>query len=497
MSPMKVEVRELSAPILDVGEAGDFTDPKVGLEQAGPFSLRFGRGHKAQVRVGLIGTAQTLPIARAWFKRCQGRIASGTDKQVLYPDFPGFELTFRSRLDVEPAWAVELSQQRIDAALAKRPQDRFVEVLKMYTEAVRRIASADARPDVVVCYLGDDVARECRAVANPRLSKEDRRWVRKLERELARGQIALFDDWMPEETADDLLRRDFRRALKAAAMEPKMPIQIGTSRLFVDGDAGQDPATRAWNVCLALFYKAGGIPWRMRVEGPETCFVGVSFHHLETKRRHLVYASVAQAFSSEGDGFALRGDSPVEWDPEQGRQPHLTHDQASELAKRVLEQYRNFTDRSPLRIVLHKTSKFDPQERTGLLAGLSGIPVVELVTLQPSRFRLVHEGMYPPRRGTLCRLNDDASFLFTTGYIPEWRTYPGPHVPAPIRLLVDEDVDVERIAAELLALARMNWNTARDTSGQPITVRFAREVGGIMAEVPAGIQPEPSYRYYM
>jgi antirestriction protein ArdC len=49
--------------------------------------------------------------------------------------------------------------------------------------------------------------------------------------------------------------------------------------------------------------------WRARPRTEETCFVGVSFHHLRTTRRHIVYSSVAQAFSSDGEGFALRGEA--------------------------------------------------------------------------------------------------------------------------------------------------------------------------------------------
>jgi hypothetical protein len=57
--------------------------------------------------------------------------------------------------------------------------------------------------------------------------------------------------------------------------------------------------------------------------------------------------------------------------------------------------------------------------------------------------------------------------------------------------------DVVRLATEVLALARMNWNTAFDTTGAPITLRFARQVGGIMAEVGEATTPHPSYRFYM
>jgi hypothetical protein len=311
------------------------------------------------------------------------------------------------------------------------------------------------------------------------------------------GQGTLFDEGEIEDV-DDLLTRDFRRALKAAAMSlpNPLPIQLATSNLLLDRRGGQDAATRAWNVSVALFYKAGGIPWRFRADGPETCFVGISFHHLKTKSTHRVYSSLAQAFSTEGDGFALRG-AAVPWTKEQGRNPHLSDAQSDELVTQVIEKYRDQIGRNPARIVLHKSTKFDDAERTGFSSALKNIPVIELVNLGVSSFRLVRRGSYPPRRGTICEINDSATYLFTTGYIPEWETYPGPHIPAPVRIVTDDRRDITRIATDVLGLSRMNWNTARDTSGLPITLRFSREVGGIMAEVGPDTQPNPSYRFYM
>ena len=93
---------------------------------------------------------------------------------------------------------------------------------------------------------------------------------------------------------------------------------------------------------VALYYKAGGIPWRFKTEGPETCFVGISFHHLRTPSQHLVYSSLAQAFSSRGEGFALRGEA-IPWNEKQGRNVHLTEDQAAKLASQVLQEYSEQT----------------------------------------------------------------------------------------------------------------------------------------------------------
>jgi hypothetical protein len=125
-----------------------------------------------------------------------------------------------------------------------------------------------------------------------------------------------------------------------------------------------------------------------------------------------------------------------------------------------------------------------PHVATPSYSGTFGdIPVVEFVNIAPSNFRLVQRLAYPPKRGTLCRINDDATYLFTTGYIDDWKTYPGVHVPVPLLITTDRETDLVRAATDVLALARMNWNTAFDTTGAPITLRFARQVGGIMAEV--------------
>lgn len=70
------------------------------------------------------------------------------------------------------------------------------------------------------------------------------------------------------------------------------------------------------------------------------------------------------------------------------------------------------------------------------------------------------------------------------------------YIPVPLRILTDRETDIVRSANDVLALARMNWNTAFDTNGAPITLRFARQVGGIMAEV-GQRQPSSSYRFYM
>lgn len=209
-------------------------------------------------------------------------------------------------------------------------------------------------------------------------------------------------------------------------------------------------------------------------------------------------SSIAQAFSSQGDGFALRGGN-VEWSEDQGRNVHLTEEQAITLGNGILEEYRDRTGNTPLRIVLHKTSAFSRAEVAGFHAALENVPLVELINLMPTQFRLVRFGSYPPNRGTLCEVNGSSYYLFTTGFMPDLGTYPGPHIPRPIQIRSDQSLDFERAAYDILGLARMNWNTASITGGHPVTLLFARRVGGIMAEYGQFYDEKPptSFRYYM
>ena len=295
---------------------------------------------------------------------------------------------------------------------------------------------------------------------------------------------------------DSLVYRDFRRSLKAEAMDYGTPIQLAHNRLFRDREDGDDPATKAWDICSAVFYKAGGIPWRLSGIAPHVCFVGISFHHLRTEKKHVVYSSCAQAFSTDTEGFVLRGDS-IDWDKDLGVSPHLNQEQAFRMGNAILAEYRNRTGRDPLRLVVHKRSKFDQQEKDGLTAAWNRVPRHEFLTLYPSDFRLLPQGDYPPRRGTLITV-EGTRHLYTTGFFEPWGSYPGPHIPAPVEVRFESETeDEERACQEILGLTKMNFNSASPFEWSPITTRMAREVGLIMAEVRDDKTPEMSYRYYM
>ena len=498
---LELSIKEIPPPNLQFGGALSVSDPKVGLASAGPFDLHFGAARKDQVSVGIIGPQDMIDLTNAWIIRCMQPIPVFGDISLLRREYPGFQEAFHCALRTHDNWTVRIdgeSRNELRMALAESdPFKQFDRVLNVYANALEGLASRDSnRPDIVILAVPDEVLKKAHAVER-KASVEERRTAAAIKKAQASKQFDLFDLFQEvEQTDEDFLKRDLRHALKARALRAKLPIQIATRNLLEDTARGQDPATRAWNFSVGVYYKSGGVPWRLPQTGPETCFVGVSFHHFRTTKRHIVQSSLAQAFSSEGEGFAIRGEG-VPAEPDQSRNVHLSEEQAYNLAESIVSEYRTRTGGAPVRVVMHKTTFFDEAELAGFRAALSDTPIVDLVTLVPSSLRLLPLGTYPPKVGTLCTINSAKSFLFTSGFIPELGTYPGPHVPQPFEVRMQSNGNKAEAAQDVLNLTRMNWNTADIRGKWPVTLSFARRVGGILDEYGDAEPGETSFRYFV
>ena len=55
----------------------------------------------------------------------------------------------------------------------------------------------------------------------------------------------------------------------------------------------------------------------------------------------------------------------------------------------------------------------------------------------------------------------------------------------------------DALLQEVLALTKMNWNSAAFAIGMPVTVAFSRSVGQVLAELPENLPLRPEYRFYM
>jgi hypothetical protein len=316
---------------------------------------------------------------------------------------------------------------------------------------------------------------------------------------LERGQKSFFDlieeeDGLSETTTG---YRSFHNALKAHAMRSQLTTQLVWESTLEGSRRLQDPATVAWNICTALYYKADNMPWELKFNSPRTCFVGISFYRESDDPNAATRTALAQAFSDTGEGLVLKGDR-VTWDREKDRKPHLTRVAAERLLKEALALYSQHHDGPPKRVVLHKTSRFWPEELEGFRAGLGTIHSHDFLALERRGIRFLRLGHEPPLRGTMIELGYRNYLLYTQGYVPFLRCYPGPRIPNPLEIVEHHgDSAADVVCTELLALTKLNWNSSAFASGDPVTIKFARGIGSIMKEMPSGVEPLSKYKYYM
>jgi hypothetical protein len=469
---------------------------------------RFGAADKSpgrDIQIALVGAPSEIQLARQWLPRLNMMGAAHERNGKRYRDWTGAKHAFGVNFVVDDRFVRTVEQERLDLALHIAAQaERFDTLLDLFDNKIQSLFG-DVRPDCIVVCLPDELA-DLR-ITNPRLSDVERTVLEKLQEEEEDQQYSLFQP-SPEELvaaeelrtqAEDLLFRTFYRALKARVITypNAVPIQVIRRDTFLRPDSeGHSNATRCWNLATSLFYKAGREPWRPSGLPRNTCFIGVYFNQLKRREGDVVYASVAQAFSNEIEPFALKG-STIPRSQRRDKQPYLNEEQSAALINEVIDKYEALAGITPTRIVIHKTSLYQPEEEAGFRkAADARIPACDLVWIRSTALRLVRKGMQEPWRGTLCTIADE-SYLFTMGYVSWWNEYPGPHIPAPIHIGSCGPSDIRQRANEILALTKMNWNSSEGIGRYPITLSFARKVGLLMTELPEGQIPNPSYRFYM
>lgn len=505
----------IAEPLLAFGGNHEHVDPKTGLSLYGPYCLAGQtKPTKSSAVIGMIGTPTMIGDAEQFLEKCKSRITNDGAEPFLYPHFPGFNanMPFQCDLAFGKAWRFEILPREIDEALKHSNFfERIKRIVKLYTNGLSVLIGREPKPDVVLYLIDQKIVDEC-TVRITAWGETKRRKVPLIERRASRKskgpkQPFLFPELDPfrDIEEDEVVHQNLRRGLKAEGMRFDRPTQIVWPRtLQIDGsvkarEKTQDIATRAWNLCVALYHKAGALPWRLAQIDPDTCFVGVSFFRELNEDKPRIRTSMAQAFTASGDGYVLRGNS-FEWDERaHGRSPHLDGKGALALMQSLLDLYKTHNQgRLPSRLVLHKSSRFWPDELTGFQEACKCVSRRDFVAFGNREIQFYRLGKYAPLRGTYVKFNSTNFLLYTMGYIPYLRTYPGARAPKPIEIVEHHgDSPWTDVLKDVLSLTKLNWNTASFACAYPITLAFSQKVGQILAELPEGVDPRPEYRFYM
>ena len=507
----------IKEPELIFGSSREEKDPRLGLKYFGPYyPPNEDTFSPTQARLGIIGTGYTIRGTKLILDRLRTPIISENSNRWLFPDYPGASKDHGIRCDfiLSDSWNQTITDYEIQKVIKIEDVNyRINQGVNLFLEKVKAIKNEDSPPDVIICALPIEIEHACgisditRGATRPKYSDLEM----KIERFKRAGQT--FLDYYTIEIEEETNINDeedeeeqgksynFRNSLKGLVMEYGIPTQllkqsnIEAILNYNSRSTVQHPSVYSWNLSTALYYKARGRPWRLAKLPEGSCYIGIAFYQNKLNPLLDMETSMAQVFTHTGEGFVLRGSDVVKG--KYSRDLHLSESQSETLLDNAIKLYTEKVGVEPNRIVLHKTTSYSEAEIEGFKRVI-GKTHHDFVSMRKEySLKFLRTGKYPILRGTVIPLDPNQYIVYTTGYIPRLRTYPGHRIPIPLRLHHIGDSEITTIVSEILGLSKLNWNTTQFSTQHPITLEFARRVGRVLSELPEDREIQNHYRFYM
>jgi hypothetical protein len=436
--------------------------PLLGLARFGPYTNSAFKPYTPALRVATIGPVRGRQQVGDLMKDLRMAHEPG-DRKEYVPRYPGFEQIFGVPLvAANRAAHIQWPDDLSSLGTADPPEARLFSGM---SDALRRLSLIRDQFDLVVVHLPDSWAH------------------------VSRTQT--FD-------AHD--------ALKALGAHFSIPTQVVNDRAF----SFQYRASLAWRLGIALYVKAGGIPWKLApLPGvPDgTAYIGLAYALRGNPQEAHYVTCCSQVFDMDGGGMqfvAFEARDPVKDLEEARHNPFLSRDDMRAVLARSLHLYQDRNGGSlPRRLVIHKTTAFKHEELEGALDALAGVQEVECVEIgSNSTWRgvwLVGSGSpvspskpasYPVPRGTVLIRSGVSALLWAAGNAPGASTtgdyYQGKKsIPRPLVLTRHAGSGpLELIALEALALTKMDWNNDALYDPVPVTIRYSQRLAQTIANVP-------------
>jgi hypothetical protein len=307
---------------------------------------------------------------------------------------------------------------------------------------------------------------------------------------------------------------DLHDYLKAATAGRRLPMQVVREDKAL---AYPHRASVMWRIGLALYAKAGGVPWKLAEADPESAYIGISYavRRPDSTRPRFV-TCCSQVFDAEGAGLEFLAYDAHEVEIQRDN-PFLSRTEMFRVMTRSLDLYRRrHAGRVPRRVIVHKSTEFKPDEIDGCMEAFPLCEAVDLVqVVQDVSWRGVRidadrtggrkgkPAAFPVARGTLLGLGPRDALLWMHGDVQGIRErgsyfQGGRSTPRPIRLVRHAGHGPWDITAQsALALSKMNWNNDALYDPLPVTMGYAQVLARVVKRM-SGLGHAPyQFRFFM
>ncbi|MEQ9103829.1 MAG: hypothetical protein RIE53_03955 [Rhodothermales bacterium] len=450
--------------------------PLRGLLRFGPYSRALINSVIDPIRVGLVVPHDTRGVISHLLKELEST-QQPQERQKYLPPFPGFANVFGVR--VVPAASSTWIQlpEDLDSRIADAEKPHLV-LAEEITKAVKAIWNSGRQEcDVLLIYLPD-------------------RW----------------ESGFYGPKGDDF---DLHDHVKAVAAQLNVPTQI------IQEESALTYRCRAsvmWRLGIALYCKAGGVPWKLAGSAPETAFIGLSYSVRPRNSEGARFITCcSQVFDSDGAGLEfLTYDTNETGVHIERRNPYLSRNEMMRVMARSLSLYQlRHGGRCPKRIVVHKTTEFKPEEIKGCFDAFRSAGEVDLIQVvksaswkgvlieEPTKGNKGHAASFPCRRGSFVTLSGRDALLWTQGNVPEaarGRDFykEGKGIPRPLMLRrYAGHGSWDETCRATLGLTKMNWNNDGLYDRLPVTLAYSDALADVLKRFPSISNGTYQFRYFM
>ena len=447
--------------------------PLIGLARYGPYSRSLINQIVDPIRVASIFPHGQASVIKHLFRELESHQRPKERLSYLI-EFPGFSRVFGLRaVPASPSTHLELSKS-LNSEISNSEHPHLLLAEKI-TQAINTLQAQKTEFDILLIYLPES-------------------W-----------KICF------ENKDDDFDIHDYLKAVTASIGIPSQVLREGKFLTY------PCRASVMWRLGIALYTKAGGVPWKIAATPPETAYIGLSYALKKDSNNQSHYITCcSQVFDSEGAGLEFLTYDTNGYYVER-RNPYLSRVEMRRLMSRSLALYqKRHAGRAPQKIVIHKSTEFKESEVEGCFDAWKSSEGLDLIQVQDSTnwagilmnqpksgSKKAIANSYPCVRGSYIQLDGYEILLWTQGNAPSavgGKNYfkEGKGVPSPIALkrfaghgTWDESCN------SLLGLTKMNWNNDSLYDRLPVTMAFAQVLAQTIKRMPTLKSGPYEFRFFI